>query len=316
MTLFAGVDGGQSSTVAVVADESGSILGRGNAGPADDVGEPRGAVRTAEAIDAAILAALASAALPSDAEFRAVVAGVSGYDASKEGASAPLRTRAERVLIEHDAASAHRGAFANEPGILVIAGTGSAAHGLGVNGAVVLVGGWGYLFGDEGSAFWLSRRAISAAMRAEDHGAQIELGNAALRHFGLGSLRHIQHSFAAGSITRPLIAAFAHTVCEIAHKGDEEAVRARDEASVALAALAEVAHVRLGHASVGEFSYHGGLFRDPAVHERWTLEIVERIPDARVVAPRYDPPVGALLRAYERSMLGGRLPTPRELPAE
>lgn len=315
MILFAGVDGGQSSTVAVVADESGTILGRGNAGPADDVGEPRGAAHTAEAIDAAIVAALEAARLPLDAAFRTLVAGVSGYDASKEGVAVPVRTRAERVVVEHDAASAHRGAFANEPGILVVAGTGSAALGAGADRAAVLVGGWGYLFGDEGSAFWLSRRAISAAMHAEDHGAPIGLGSAALRHFGLRSLREIQHGFAGGSIGRPLIAGFARTVCEIARKGDAEAVNLRDEASIALAALAEMAHARLGRASPSRFSYHGGLFRDPAVHERWTLEVVDRIPDARVIAPCYDAPVGALLRAYELTAADGRMPTPREPPA-
>ena len=36
--LFAGIDGGQSSTVAVVADDAGRILGRGAAGPADEIG--------------------------------------------------------------------------------------------------------------------------------------------------------------------------------------------------------------------------------------------------------------------------------------
>jgi glucosamine kinase len=312
MTLFAGVDGGQTATVAVVADESGTVLGRGNAGPADDVGEPRGAAHTAEAIDAAIVAALDAAGLPLDSAFRVVVAGVSGHDDSKSGVVVPLQTRAERVVIEHDATSAHRGAFASDPGILVIAGTGSAAFGVGVDRRRVLVGGWGYLFGDEGSAFWLARRAISAAMSAEDRGAQIELRGAALRHFGTGSLRDIQHGFAGGSIRRPRIAAFARTVCEIAHGGDEEAVRLRDEASLALAALAEAADARLGTYSPAVFSYHGGLFSDPALHERWTLEVVESIPAAGVVPPRHDAPVGALLHAYEVAGLAAPIPTPRK----
>jgi glucosamine kinase len=314
LTLFAGVDGGQTATVAVVADESGTILGRGGAGPADDVGRARGVAHTADAIDSAIAAALGAAGLPRDTPLRAVVAGVSGFDDSQDAVVVPLRTRADRVVVEHDATAAHRGAFAGGPGVLVVAGSGSAALGVGVDGTRVLAGGWGFLFGDEGSAFWLARRAISAAMRSDDRGVATALGAAVVRHFVVGSLRAVQHGFADGTITRAAVAGFARTVCEAAHHGDAQAAELRDEAANALAVLGEVAHLRLRGTSPDVFSYHGGLFADPALHERWTLEIVERIPAARVVPPRYDAPVGALLHAYDLVLSDGRVPAVRETP--
>ena len=47
---FAGIDGGQSSTVAIVGDERGKILGRATAGPADEVGASAGSTRLRDAL--------------------------------------------------------------------------------------------------------------------------------------------------------------------------------------------------------------------------------------------------------------------------
>jgi len=60
------IDGGQSGTAAVVATERGNVLGRGDAGPADEVGESPASTRLREAVEASLGAALAAANLPHD----------------------------------------------------------------------------------------------------------------------------------------------------------------------------------------------------------------------------------------------------------
>ena len=53
-------------------------------------------------------------------------------------------------------------------GVIVIAGTGSVVHGTAEDGRSWTLGGWGYLFGDEGSAFWLVREALAGAIEVHE----------------------------------------------------------------------------------------------------------------------------------------------------
>lgn len=60
------------------------------------------------------------------------------------------------------------GAHGQRLGILLLAGTGSLAYGVNEAGDSALVGGWGYLLGDEGSGYWLGMRALQVAARMAD----------------------------------------------------------------------------------------------------------------------------------------------------
>ena len=80
--FVAGIDGGQSSTVALVADERGRVLARGTAGPADEAGLHAGATSLRDALQGALADAVRNAALPLETEFDAIVAGVPVPDRS------------------------------------------------------------------------------------------------------------------------------------------------------------------------------------------------------------------------------------------
>src|SRR5437879_13624105 len=59
------------------------------------------------------------------------------------------------------------GALAGEDGISVVAGTGSIAYGE-YEGRRARAGGWGELFGDEGSAYWIAREGLRLFSRKSD----------------------------------------------------------------------------------------------------------------------------------------------------
>ena len=62
--------------------------------------------------------------------------------------------------------------FANtqgEPGVMLIAGTGSIGYGSNAQGRTWRVGGFGYILGDDGSAYWVAREGIALALKAFDH---------------------------------------------------------------------------------------------------------------------------------------------------
>lgn len=293
-TYAAGIDGGQSSTTAVVGDDRGRIVGRGSAGPADEVGEGAGSTRLRDALAGALDAARRDAGLPEGTAFAAVVAGISGYAGSPRGL--PPELPAERLVLLHDAPIAHAGALAGEPGAVVIAGTGSVVYATG-GGQPWAAGGWGYLFGDEGSAFWLARAALATLMRRQDDGvAAGEETRAACAFFGLPSLRDVARGFYGGEISRARVAAFAPVALARAAFAS-----IADQGASRLAALVGSA---LAAGAAPTVACTGGMFADDGFARRFRDALAAAAPAALVVAPRYDPSVGALLLAYERAGIG------------
>jgi len=291
--LFAGVDGGQSSTLAAIGN-SEAVLGRGSGPPADLVGQARDSLHTTLAIDAALDAALDAAGLDRATRFAAVVAGISGYE---DGLSAApdLRLRGERARIFHDTRIAHAAALGGFPGIVVIAGTGSVALGNdALDGELLRAGGWGYFFGDEGSALWIARKAVASAMRADDRGEETMLGERACRFFDAPSLRGIQQQFAHEELSRSRLAAFAVEVLAAADAGEAESCALRAAAASKLAELAATLDRDLQAAPLRLVSYAGGLFASKSFVEHFRTALSAVLPHCELRRPLGDPALGAL----------------------
>ena len=72
------------------------------------------------------------------------------------------------TLIVNDALIALVAGAGASPGVVVISGTGSIAYGVSHHGVAARAGGWGPTLGDEGSGYWIGRRALAAVMRDAD----------------------------------------------------------------------------------------------------------------------------------------------------
>jgi N-acetylglucosamine kinase-like BadF-type ATPase len=288
----------------VVADEAGIVLGRASGPPADLVGLARDSTRRADVIDGVLRDAVRMAGLEPDVRFASIVAGVSGFD-DGHGEPPALATAHDRFAIVHDADIAHAGALDCGPGIVVIAGTGSVALGIGTSGVRARAGGWGYLFGDEGGALWIVREACARAMRDEDAGHPPEIATPLLEHFGLGSLRAVQHAVQHGELTRDALASAAPVVLAAAADGDRVGDEVRRLAVAALARLAHLTQRALGARNL-PIAPVGGVFRNAGMLERWKWSVREYERSATLVAPRYAPVFGALLLAYKAA--GVRVP--------
>jgi glucosamine kinase len=298
--LFAGIDGGQSHTLALVGDERGRILGRGLAGPADEVGAGSDSTRLRDALQGALGAALAGASLSPDCALEAVVAGVSGYEGRVYGT--PPSFNAAKTKLLHDAPVAWAAALGGEPGVVAIAGTGSVAYAMASNGASVTVGGWGYLFGDEGSAFWIATEALRFALSFEDAGHEDALSAAARVAFSQSGLRALARAFYAGEVNRSEIASFAPRVIAFArekHGAANGIVRGAAAAVVGNAVLCAT-RLRLERPNV---AFVGGLIADEFFSQTIDAALSERAPTLNRVVPRYEPAAGALLLAYREAGL-------------
>lgn len=307
---FLGIDGGQSHTTALVADARGHIIGVGHAGASNHTRAPGGRERLANAINQSAGAALQQAGLLRNktiAQFNFASAhlALTGEPHEKVELVKEL-LRADYLAVGHDAPGALAGAHAGGAGVIVLAGTGSVACGEAVDAAgerrFVRVGGRGYLFADEGSAFALARQAVSLALRHADRVAEPdELQRALLKHFKRAQIENIIEGFYAGAISRAQLAAFATRLAALAERGEKTAQALLDQAACDLAELAEAVVKRLAAPRPLDVSHGGGVFKSKRLFKRFVAEVEHRLPAAHVVAPRFGPEVGALLLAYRQA---------------
>ncbi len=273
--------------------------GRGTAGPSDHVDEPPTTQRAAAACEAALAAALAAAGLPAGTAPAGVVVGLSGYDGEWHGRQPAFGDAV--VRYKHDAVIALAGAIRERPAAVVIAGTGSAAYGETRKRNPVRAGGFGYLFGDEGSSFAIARTALAGAMRLTDRGVLSDLGAAALAFFDYPDLRALARGVALRAVGRPQLASFARVVFDAARLGDPAAAAIVEEAAAALAGLAQVVVEQLGDADMPAIpvAFVGGAVENADLRDAVTRRLEAATPLARVVAPAFEPAIGAAFLAFD-----------------
>ncbi len=162
-----GVDGGGTSTRAVVARADGRVLARGAAGPSA-LGQ--GVPQAWRNVELACRRALEAAGLHDVVwEQCALGAGLSGAgNAQWREAFLAADIGFAHLALQSDSLALLLGAHAGAPGAILIAGTGSVAEALLPDGTRRLVGGWGFPVGDEGSGGWLGLEAMRHAQAALD----------------------------------------------------------------------------------------------------------------------------------------------------
>lgn len=299
MAWFLGVDGGQTSTIAAVGDEVGRVVGKGVAGPCNHVSGPGGRERFLRALGESVRAALAQARLdPKHLRFTAACLGFSGGPDDKADLVREF-LHAEVLKVTHDAEVALSGAMAGEPGVIVIAGTGSIAYGRAADGRTARAGGWGYLFGDEGGAFDLTRQALRAALRAEEGwGPPTGLRDRLLELTGARTANELLHRFYTTEFSRDQIAALSVIVDELARKGDRVAMEIIERAGQQLAELGLAVRQQLfARDELTRISGVGGVFHCALLREHF-IRCVCAAPNTSYVEPQFEPALGALIEAY------------------
>jgi N-acetylglucosamine kinase-like BadF-type ATPase len=120
--------------------------------------------------------------------------------------------------------------------VVLIAGGGAIAYGITADGREALAGGFGYLLGDDGSAFDIGLQAIAAACRAEDRrGEPTLLRVAVLEHFSIPTMRTIPRIVYRTGFSRERISLLAPLVSAAAQQGDFAANRIVAQAGKELA---------------------------------------------------------------------------------
>jgi N-acetylglucosamine kinase-like BadF-type ATPase len=300
---FLGVDGGQSSTTAVIGDREGRIVGWANAGPCNHVAAAESRRKFLRVMRECVSQAAARAGIPAGDEgarwrFEAACLGMSGGPEDK-GALLAEVIDANHSLVTHDAMVALAGATSGEPGIVVIGGTGSIAFAQNKRGESARAGGWGYVFGDEGSAFDIARQALRAILREhEGWGGKTALLPAMLEAAHAHDANELMHLFYMPEWPRQRVAELAQLVDQIAGDGDPIARSILQHAAQDLALLAGSVRRQLwGEGEPSKVAWVGGVFRSDILLERFRM-ILSIEGNIDCAAPEHGPAIGALLLAY------------------
>lgn len=133
-----------------------------------------------------------------------------------------LPVGAGQLCVVHDSVNALEGATAGQTGLIVIAGTGSVvSRGRNSQGRDLRVGGWGHLFGDEGSAYWIGREAVRALLGAFDQtGEAKQLTPMFFKRLHVSSAYELKDMYYSGCFTRDHLAGLSIWVNEAAEAGD------------------------------------------------------------------------------------------------
>lgn len=307
--ILLAVDGGQTSTKALVASLDGAVLGAGRGGPSDHFHIEGGVEKNRIAIQGAIKAALADAGVEPD-RVTAVALGLTG--APTGGTATPIVHEIIRELlapreisVTPDYITNLAGASGGKPGVVLIAGGGAISYGVTGDGREALSGGFGYLLGDEGSAFNIGRLATIAAARAGDgRDEPTILQGIVERHFDIGTIREITRIVYAAGFSRDRISHLAPEVAGAARSGDAVASRIMRTAGEELArtALATIRKLFQPGRPVDVFLTGGVFGAADVLLDPFRAALTQGWPDAADRDPRFPPAVGGLIVA--RRLLG------------
>ena len=202
------------------------------------------------------------------------------------------------IYVAGDHVIAHRAAFGISPGVLVISGTGSIAFGRNQAGETARVGGWGPNVSDEGSAFWVGREAVTAALSAYDLGSSNGLLPAIAQCWQVAPEDVIRMANAF----EPRFAELASSVTAAAEKGDPAARAITGRAGKALAALGgAVIHRLWPNGGVVPLALAGGVLQGSGlVRQAFKEAMSAEHPEAAISFAFVRPVMGALEIAAQR----------------
>ena len=304
-----GIDAGGTKTVAFLADADGRIIAEGRAGGANL--QTEGELQVEKILHDVIEQVTRGRNITP----AAVCLGMAGVDREADGRTirdimCRLGYRSHTLIVNDALIALVAGAGAS-PGLVVISGTGSIAFGVSHRGLAARAGGWGPTLGDEGSGYWIGRRALEAVTRdADGRGPTTELSQLVLDHFQLPRPQSLVAEIYHQPQGRRAIAALATLVDGARAAGDlvatEIMVAAADE--LALAAASVISRLEMRGEQFPILLAGGLLKRSEWLAAEVARRMAEVAPRSDVRLLTYEPALGAVRLALAEARGGVRVP--------
>lgn len=293
-SLFAAVDGGGTKTAIVVVDAAGNEIARATAGTSNAavIGHDRAGATLRELITSTVSSAGA------DLPLQSLWCGLSGSDRPEDHRRLRplLEDLATDIRMTNDAELA-MGGLPDEVGVAMVSGTGSVAFGRNAKGTKARAGGWGHIFGDEGSGYDMARQALRAfSAEADGYGDRTTLTPRLMEYWDLTDPWTIINRVYDPGTSKGDLAKLSHLVVEEAARGDgiAQAIIARTAEDLARFGKAVARRLALGPdlslALVGGMLNHVEPFRQQVLAhfaDEWSLASFELVSDPALTAARH-----------------------------
>ncbi|MEN3001640.1 MAG: BadF/BadG/BcrA/BcrD ATPase family protein [Armatimonadota bacterium] len=298
MGVIIGLEGGGTKTGCAVLSEQGTLLAYAEGGPAN-LNFVSEAVQR-ESFETALEGALQGIHEPVLALGYTVAGSRANWEWVLQRLGNPVAVAVEEprmAFVSTGQVYAH--------GVAVVAGTGSIIAAFVEDQLARVVGGWGSLLGDEGSAYDVAIYALRAAVRAWDgRDPQTKLVEAAMDYFKVNRLDELIPLFYQQGVPRHQVAGFAQKVIQVAERGDRKAQ------AVVITSAFILAHDAIACAR-GLFepeqafwvAITGGMFRGNTLFRKIFEErFLEEFPRANLCTPVMQPAVAVAKIAWLRTI--------------
>lgn len=300
---FLGVDGGGTKTAFCLVGGDGNILAQMQTDSCHYFSQ--GIEIVERVLSEGVSAICRRAALSPDdisyAFFGIPTYGECSNDVRILDAAPHLALGHDRYSCDNDMVCGWAGSLAAADGINVIAGTGSMTYGENA-GRKVRVGGWGELFGDEGSGYWIAVQGLNVFSRMSDGRLPVgPLHGLIKQRLDLGEdLDLVDVILNRWQGERSNVAALSKVVVTAAEHGDPIAIEILSQAARELADLVDVTRLGLcfGVDQTVPVSYSGGVFNaGPPILDTFRTELAARFGGYELCNPLYPPATGAAIYA-------------------
>jgi len=212
----------------------------------------------------------------------------------------------KNIIITSDAMTALFGAFGGDEGIILISGTGSVLYGY-TDNKIIRVGGWGRIFADEGSGYWIGKRALNLVTKEYDEMNDRKkpgiLSGSLSKNFGITKKNLNEKIFRSNFLIQniaPLVIECAGKNCPLSKKIVDETVEVLIE------------HIRSflrisGRKKKIKIAFIGSIIENRNLISDKLKKEIEKLKKVEVVTKEHPPAFGAVLLAMENSDLPSKL---------
>ncbi|AIF44218.1 N-acetylglucosamine kinase [Virgibacillus sp. SK37] len=300
MGYMIGIDGGGTKTEALLADRKGNVIARALAGPTNP-----NLITVEKLVDTfdVLFTSLQAQFSPSIQQITALFAGISG--AGNKQNQQLIKSVIQRFLpnvlihVEADTVNALYSGTYGKPGIVLISGTGSIAFGINDKLERERVGGWGYLFGDEGSGFDIGRQGVIAALKAYDgRGHPTILLSELYSHFSVSNPQDLIRSIYQAPIPKDTISPLSKIVFQAYRQNDSEAKRILMNVAEDMKAKMITLHKKLFQKTeIVRVILCGGIFQNKDIMPILLEGKLRSYPYLQISIPSIPPVAGSLIGA-------------------
>lgn len=307
MKYVLGIDGGGTKTAYLLCNENGDIAAA-CAGPGCSY-KQHGTETALETLTTHVARCVQEAGIhPSD--IAGACAGLPCYGEApvQDAAFAKLlceKLSAFPLYLVNDAEVGWAGSLAGQPGINIVAGTGSIAFGVDGAGRSARCGGWSWVFGDEGSCHWAGMKTMELFSKEADgripRGALYTLLREKLAlSDDMDFVEIMENEYCPH---RDKTASLQRWLCDAAEVGDEAARTVYREAAAELAMAVTGVAGQLSFEGPVRVSYSGGIFRAGALMLEPFSALLPQ-PAYILCTPVLSPVAGAALLAFREFLPG------------